>query len=61
MPGRPELQVTASIGIAELADGRTGEELLRHADMAMYDAKAAGRHQIARYTAGPRRRSPGNR
>jgi len=41
--GQP-VQVGASIGIALYPEhGRTGEELLRRADVAMYDVKAAGR------------------
>lgn len=38
--------LSASIGIAMFPDnGETGEELLKHADTAMYRAKAAGRRQ----------------
>jgi predicted signal transduction protein with EAL and GGDEF domain len=39
-----DVQIAASIGIALFpADGREASELLRAADMAMYDAKSAGR------------------
>jgi diguanylate cyclase (GGDEF)-like protein len=39
-----EIQVTASVGIAFMpADGRTPEDLLKHADTAMYRAKENGR------------------
>jgi diguanylate cyclase (GGDEF)-like protein len=39
-----ECFVSVSIGVAAFpADGTTGEELLKHADIAMYRAKAAGR------------------
>ncbi|HYM56836.1 MAG TPA: EAL domain-containing protein [Solirubrobacteraceae bacterium] len=47
--------VTASLGVALFSDERrlTGEELLVNADLAMYDAKEAGRDQVAAYaTAG---------
>lgn len=40
-----ELRTSASIGIAvHPKDGRTGDDLLRNADSAMYRAKIAGRH-----------------
>jgi diguanylate cyclase (GGDEF)-like protein len=44
-------QVTASIGIAILPDhGHTLEDVVGHADAAMYRAKALGRDQIALYS-----------
>ena len=52
------VQTTASIGIAFLGDTpETGDALLVRADLAMYDAKAAGRDQaITRQTPGARTR-----
>ncbi|HET6509735.1 MAG TPA: EAL domain-containing protein [Baekduia sp.] len=55
-----QARVTASIGMAPFdgADGLSPEELLVEADIAMYDAKEAGRNQAARATreqAGPGR------
>lgn len=45
------LEIGATIGIAVFpGDGRTAEELLRHADAAMYLAKEAGRGGYAFYT-----------
>jgi diguanylate cyclase (GGDEF)-like protein/PAS domain S-box-containing protein len=50
--GGQELRVTGSVGITTFGsrDGVTGEELLVEADLAMYDAKAAGRDRCALYT-----------
>jgi diguanylate cyclase (GGDEF)-like protein/PAS domain S-box-containing protein len=55
-----QARVTASVGLAPFdgADGLSAEELLVEADIAMYDAKEAGRNQAARSTreeAGPGR------
>src|SRR5205807_4081114 len=45
-------RVTASIGVAPFtADAASGEELLVHADIAMYDAKEAGRDRVQVYDA----------
>ena len=47
-----ELFISCSIGIASApADGTTYEELLQHADVAMYDAKASGRATFSTYEA----------
>lgn len=43
------LAVSASIGIATTESGATGEQLLRHADVALFSAKAAGRDRWAVY------------
>jgi len=37
------ISLTISAGIAEAKPGETGEELLRRADAALYDAKRGGR------------------
>ena len=44
-----ELYVTASVGIAVGHPGENPEELVRRADIAMYQAKAAGRDRVAVY------------
>ncbi len=45
-----ELHMTASIGyVAFPRDGETMETLLRHADLAMYQAKKAGRDTVTRF------------
>lgn len=47
---RSVIQTSVSIGIAAYPeDGRTGSELLRRADLAMYEAKRRGRNQIVHY------------
>jgi diguanylate cyclase (GGDEF)-like protein len=49
MSGR-RIQIDVSFGVAELADanhGDAGEELLRSADAALYEAKHAGRGRVA--------------
>jgi diguanylate cyclase (GGDEF)-like protein len=43
----PELTVRVSTSIGVATHGATGEELLRHADLAMYEAKAGGRDGYA--------------
>jgi diguanylate cyclase (GGDEF)-like protein len=49
-----ELQITASIGISFYPDdGKDGELLLKHADVAMYSAKGMGRNTYQAYVAVP--------
>ena len=49
-----ELQITASIGISFYPDdGKDGETLLKHADVAMYSAKGLGRNCYQVYVAVP--------
>ncbi len=49
-----ELQITASIGISFYPDdGKDGETLLKHADVAMYNAKGMGRNTYQVYVAVP--------
>ena len=48
---RQEIVITPSIGISLYPDhAQVPTELLKHADTAMYQAKAAGRHTFMRYT-----------
>lgn len=45
LPGRESLNLTASIGVCTAPDdGQSLEQLLKNADLAMYEAKAAGRN-----------------
>ncbi len=48
VPGTSDRTITASIGIAmfERAEALSGEDVLVSADLAMYDAKEAGRNQL---------------
>jgi diguanylate cyclase (GGDEF)-like protein len=49
-----ELQITASLGISFYPeDGKDGETLLKHADVAMYSAKGMGRNTYQVYVAVP--------
>ena len=54
VPGTADRTITASIGVAmfERGEGLTGEDVLVSADLAMYDAKEAGRNQIVLHTSG---------
>ena len=47
--------VTASVGWAVLEDGEPSEALVRRADVALYDAKAAGRNRVRGPATLPRR------
>jgi diguanylate cyclase (GGDEF)-like protein len=40
-------RVTASFGVAQLAPGQSGDELLRAADAALYQAKAEGKNRVS--------------
>jgi len=42
-------KVTLSIGVAGLAPNSTADELLRHADQALYSAKDSGRNRVVSY------------
>ena len=42
-----EVSVTASFGVAELADGQSWDAFLRAADAALYRAKAQGKNRVA--------------
>lgn len=39
-------ELTASFGVAEIIEGETFSDLLRRADLALYEAKGAGRNQV---------------
>lgn len=46
------IRITASIGLATAPEqGRTADELMRHADIALYEAKSQGRDQAISFTA----------
>jgi diguanylate cyclase (GGDEF)-like protein/PAS domain S-box-containing protein len=46
--GRP-VSVTASIGIAGFRNGDTPDDVIRHADLAMYAAKSGGRNRVVNF------------
>ena len=48
-PGAPNtmLRVTASFGVAELAEGEGSRGLIERADAKLYESKAAGRNRVA--------------
>ena len=46
--GQP-VSVTISVGIAAYRDGDTLDDVIRHADLAMYAAKSGGRNRVAGY------------
>ena len=41
-----KLHVTVSLGVAEAHDGDDAQTLIRRADMALYEAKTAGRNRV---------------
>ncbi|MGY1620523.1 putative bifunctional diguanylate cyclase/phosphodiesterase [Geodermatophilus sp. SYSU D00691] len=43
-------QVGASVGLARLQPGTTGSQVVQHADIAMYAAKAAGKNRVQSFT-----------
>ncbi|HEX6741402.1 MAG TPA: EAL domain-containing protein, partial [Sphingomicrobium sp.] len=45
--GDAQVQISASVGLAELGRSRTEEDLLRQSDVALYAAKRAGRNGFA--------------
>jgi diguanylate cyclase (GGDEF)-like protein len=46
LEGGTTISVTISVGIAELREGQSAGELIRHADKALYAAKDAGRNRV---------------
>ncbi len=50
LPGGPA-QVGASIGVAHRASGEDAEQVVQHADVSMYAAKAAGKNQVRVFAA----------
>jgi diguanylate cyclase (GGDEF)-like protein/PAS domain S-box-containing protein len=53
--GEQSIHITASVGVA-LFDGLTAAQVLEFADLAMYEAKQAGRNGVAVYRPGEHRR-----
>ncbi len=48
---KPEgLKITISIGVSEFEDGKTFEDLVKHADEALYASKQNGRNRVTTYS-----------
>lgn len=45
-----ELKITISIGVAEFEEGKTFEDMVKHADEALYRAKETGRNKVVTYS-----------
>ncbi len=45
-----ELKITISIGVAEFEEGKTFEDMVKHADEALYKAKDSGRNRVVTYS-----------
>lgn len=46
LPAGPDVDVTVSIGVAQVSHGESFESLLRRADAALYEAKTEGRNRV---------------
>jgi diguanylate cyclase (GGDEF)-like protein len=42
----PDMHVTVSLGVVLAGEGESGNDLIRRGDLALYDAKAAGRNCV---------------
>ena len=49
MPDGTQVSITVSVGIAGYRDGDTIDDVIRHADLAMYAAKNGGRNRVVDY------------
>jgi len=53
--GEGSCRLTVSIGIALASEGETREELIHHADLAMYESKRTGRNRVSVWHRGSRK------
>jgi diguanylate cyclase (GGDEF)-like protein/PAS domain S-box-containing protein len=56
-----QLELGASVGVAEMRPDEDDEDLLRHADLAMYHAKEEGKGRVVRFAMALDRESPRRR
>jgi diguanylate cyclase (GGDEF)-like protein len=48
-PESQPVSVTVSVGIAGYRDGNTLDDVIQHADLAMYAAKSGGRNRVVNF------------
>lgn len=45
-----DLNITISVGVAQFEEGKTFEDMVKHADQALYKAKDSGRNRVITYS-----------
>ncbi len=57
LPSGDRVVLTTSVGVALVGDGADMQDLLKHADLALYEAKDVGRNRVVRFDAHLRARN----